>query len=148
MNGTIPQRSGSIHPNIAPYGEHLELEGGDIVLAIGSDAQFISLCKVLGNSELSKNPKYLTNQDRVSNRLELISELQTLANGKKRESLLQKFHESRVPAGGIRSLDEVFAPGSPGMKAVISEQIKSSTRPIRKPRTTAYSITIFGNDML
>jgi crotonobetainyl-CoA:carnitine CoA-transferase CaiB-like acyl-CoA transferase len=148
MNDSIPQRIGSLHPNIAPYGEHLELADGDIVLAIGSDAQFISLCKVLGNPELSKNSRYLTNQDRVVNRKELIYELQKLVNGMQRESLLQKFHESRVPAGGIRTLDEVFAPGTPGSKAVIKEETENSTRTIIKPRTTAYSVTIFGNEIL
>jgi len=147
MNDSIPQRRGSTHPNIAPYGEQLEFEDGNLVLAIGSDAQFISLCEVLGKPELSKDSRYLTNQDRVIHRVQLISDLQKLVTGHQRESLLRKFHESRVPAGAVRTLDDVFAPGSPGSKAVIEEEIEHSKRPLVKPRTTAYSVTIFGNEM-
>jgi len=147
MNDSIPQRMGSIHPNIAPYGEQLEFDDGNLVLAIGSDAQFISLCEVLGKPELSRDSRYLTNQDRVIHRVQLISDLQKLVTGNQRESLLQQFHESRVPAGAVRTLDEVFAPGSPGSKAVIKEEIEHSIRPLVKPRTTAYSVTIFGNEM-
>lgn len=147
MNDSIPQRRGSTHPNIAPYGEQLEFEDGNLVLAIGSDPQFISLCEVLGKPELSKDSRYLTNQDRVIHRVQLISDLQKLVTGNQRESLLRKFHESRVPAGAVRTLDDVFAPGSPGSKAVIVEEIEHSKRPLVKPRTTAYSVTIFGNEM-
>ena len=147
MNDSIPQRRGSIHPNIAPYGEQLEFDDGNLVLAIGSDAQFISLCEVLGKPELSRDSRYLTNQDRVIHRVQLISDLQQLVTGNQRESLLRQFHESRVPAGAVRTLDDVFAPGSPGSKAVIKEEIEHSKRPLVKPRTTAYSVTIFGNEM-
>ena len=80
-------------------------------------------------------------------RIQLISDLQKLVTGNKRESLLRQFHEAHVPAGAVRTLDEVFAPGSPGAKAVIREEIEHSTRPLVKPRTTAYSVTIFGNEM-
>ena len=147
MNDSVPQRRGSIHPNIAPYGEQLEFEDGNLVLAIGSDAQFISLCEVLGKPELGRDSRYLTNHDRVIHRIQLISDLQKLVTGNQRESLLRQFNESRVPAGAVRTLDQVFAPGSPGSKAVIKEEIEGSTRPLVKPRTTAYSVTIFGNEM-
>lgn len=147
MNDSIPQRIGSIHPNIAPYGEQLEFDDGNLVLAIGSDAQFISLCEVLGKPELSRDSRYLTNQDRVIHRIQLISDLQKLVTGNQRESLLRQFHESRVPAGAVRTLDDVFAPGSPGSKAVINEELEHSKRPMVKPRTTAYSVTIFGKEM-
>ena len=147
MNDSVPQPRGSTHPNIAPYGEQLKFEDGNLVLAIGSDAQFMSLCEVLGKPELGRDSRYLTNHDRVIHRIQLISDLQKLVTGNQRESLLRQFHEARVPAGAVRTLDEVFAPGSPGSKALIKEEIEHSKRPLVKPRTTAYSVTIFGNEM-
>ena len=144
MNGSIPSRQGSIHPNIAPYGETLLLEGGEIVLAVGSDSQFKSLCLVLGKSDLSSDPRFITNINRVENRIELLEELQSLAKGNNRDDLLSEFHKSKVPAGAIRALDEVFKENTPGHSLIIEEQIQGSLRVIRKPRTTAYSVTVFG----
>ena len=41
MGDSIPSRKGSIHPNIAPYGEYFECKDGKLmVLAIGTDKQF------------------------------------------------------------------------------------------------------------
>ena len=57
MNGTEQNRTGSKHPNIAPYGDLLKLNGGrHIVLAVGSDAQFSKLCSVLDTPELIGDP--------------------------------------------------------------------------------------------
>ena len=53
---TVPQRMGSTHPNIAPYGDMLTCRDGDVVLAVGSDAQFKSLCNVLGCNGLDERP--------------------------------------------------------------------------------------------
>lgn len=41
MTGQIPRRIGSIHPNIAPYGELFRTEdGAHLIFAIGSDRHF------------------------------------------------------------------------------------------------------------
>ena len=40
---------GTLHPNIAPYGELFRCKEGDrIILAVGTDKQFLGLCGVLG----------------------------------------------------------------------------------------------------
>ena len=45
MNDFVPQRIGSLHPNIAPYGEIVTTKDGkNLVLAAGSQIQFQKLC--------------------------------------------------------------------------------------------------------
>ena len=144
MNENIPKRQGSLHPNIAPYGEQLHVEGGSIVLAVGSDSQFSALCKILGCEELETDDRFYDNQARVRNRSILIKELQNLAKVHSRNSLINSFHSKGVPAGAIKDLKEVFAPGAAGAKAVIQEEIEGSNRIARKPLTTAYSVTVSG----
>jgi crotonobetainyl-CoA:carnitine CoA-transferase CaiB-like acyl-CoA transferase len=109
MNGHIPQRIGSLHPNIAPYGEILNtMDNKQIVLAIGSDKQFRSLCQVLGLSELVTDPRFISNQIRVQNRAALFACLNAKAVQFSCEDLMKKLLEKAVPAGVIRNLQEVF----------------------------------------
>src|ERR1700756_1614855 len=54
----LPQRTGSLHPNIAPYGEIFQTKDGHTVtFAIGSDAQFKKLCSILQVPDLSADKK-------------------------------------------------------------------------------------------
>jgi crotonobetainyl-CoA:carnitine CoA-transferase CaiB-like acyl-CoA transferase len=108
--GKIPQRMGSLHPNIAPYGEILVTkEGGQIVLAVGNDRQFQNLCKVLGLEALAHDPAYSDNGQRVIHRSALYAQLQAQAARFEREDLLQNLHAHAVPAGAVRDLQEVFS---------------------------------------
>ncbi|MBI1286162.1 MAG: CoA transferase [Flavobacteriales bacterium] len=110
MNSHIPQRMGSLHPNIAPYGEILNTQDGkQIVLAIGSNAQFEALCGVLGLEELPADERFETNQHRVENRTELQQQLQQKASSMNCDILMDSFLERNIPAGVIRNLKEVFA---------------------------------------
>jgi crotonobetainyl-CoA:carnitine CoA-transferase CaiB-like acyl-CoA transferase len=147
MNASVPQRQGSLHPNIAPYGEQLHLDGGSIVLAVGSDSQFSSLCQILNCVEFITDERFCNNQARVKNRSILVKELQELAAAHSRNSLLTAFNSKGVPAGAIKDLKEVFSEGTPGARAVIHEKIEGANRILKKPRTTAYSVTIFGNNI-
>ncbi len=109
MAGHVPQRIGSLHPNIAPYGELFKTQdNADITFAIGSDRHFQKLCHVLGLDELSTNPHFNSNQQRVIHRNELAELLQAKITERKAAPLLQKLEELNVPAGKIKNLQEVF----------------------------------------
>ncbi|MFM1875423.1 MAG: hypothetical protein RL266_1160 [Bacteroidota bacterium] len=113
MNGHIPQRIGSLHPNIAPYGEILNSKDGkQIVLAVGSNAQFRGLCEALGLEQLSDDQRFVSNQDRLRNRTELQTLLQQKAKHEDCDTLMESFLKRGIPAGVIRDLKEVFENGS------------------------------------
>lgn len=110
MMGKIPQRIGSLHPNIAPYGELFTTKEHDLVtFAIGSDRHFTKLCEVLNLMELLNDSRYLSNQDRVVHRHALREVLQERIQKQSTQSLLEALAEKKVPAAKIQSLDEVFS---------------------------------------
>ncbi|NJM26440.1 MAG: CoA transferase, partial [Bacteroidia bacterium] len=68
----IPAKTGSTHPNIAPYGDtFLTADNKEIILAVGTDRQFRQLCVVLEMPEVADNQEFATNQNRVANRRHL-----------------------------------------------------------------------------
>ncbi|NEM97148.1 CaiB/BaiF CoA transferase family protein [Pontibacter burrus] len=107
--GHNPQRMGSEHPSIAPYGSvYTTKDNKELVLAIGDDRQFARLCQVLCSPETAEDSKFMTNYSRVQNRTELNSILQGLIVRFNREELLQKLHAQHVPAGAVQQVAEVF----------------------------------------
>ena len=109
MVNKLPQRQGSAHPNIAPYGESFETSDGKLILlAVGSDRQFADLCTVLGLDVLANDDRYATNPRRVENRLhlnQLISKkISQIAGG----TLLMKLNSLKIPAGIIQNIKEAL----------------------------------------
>ncbi|MBV7339270.1 CoA transferase [Chloroflexi bacterium TSY] len=106
----VPTRRGSDHPNVAPYGSVYQTADDHVImLAVGTDQQFVQLCKVLGCDSLATDERFVTNVQRVTNN-ELLKEL--LAPRIKtfnRDELLEKLNEMSVPAGAVRPMDDVFA---------------------------------------
>jgi crotonobetainyl-CoA:carnitine CoA-transferase CaiB-like acyl-CoA transferase len=117
MTGTVPGRLGSLHPNIAPYGEQFPCQDGEIlVLAVGSDAQFQALCKVLEQESLAAEPAFAQNPDRVRNRGKLYNLLQPLFALQPASHWSARLEQAGVPAGQIRNLAQVFE--QPAAKAM------------------------------
>lgn len=109
MNDFVPKRIGSIHPNIAPYGELFETKDGDLItFAIGSDGHFSKLCSFLNLKDLIQNEKFKTNQNRVENRLELEKLIQEKVSLIPTSIILSNLLEQNVPVGKIKALNEVF----------------------------------------
>jgi crotonobetainyl-CoA:carnitine CoA-transferase CaiB-like acyl-CoA transferase len=109
MQHAIPQRIGSLHPNIAPYGEiFLTLDQCQITFAIGSDSHFIKLCSYLGLEDLPGKMAFNINQNRVINREKLAELLQNKIKNLNAEEILNWMHAHFVPCGKIRNLQEVF----------------------------------------
>lgn len=105
----IPARMGSLHPNIAPYGETFSTKDKKMfVLAIGNDKQFNALCMLLKNPGLSSDPRYSTNSQRVKNRLKLFQTLAPLFKRYPSKALNLQFEDRGIPAGFIRDMAAVF----------------------------------------
>jgi len=106
----LPQKQGSSHPNIAPYGDVFKTEDGqEVILAIGSDRQFSDLCAILDIAGLALEERFRTNRMRVENRLELNSVLQSRMGQYAAGALMSRLHDAKIPAGVIQSMDKVFA---------------------------------------
>ena len=108
MAGHIPQRLGSTHPNIAPYGDLFTTrDGKQIVTAIGTDRQFAKLCGVLGLG-IHKDEKFATNEARVKNRSELQASISREVIKYDQKEIIAKCKEEKIPAGAIKNMKEVF----------------------------------------
>ncbi|MFA5608249.1 MAG: CoA transferase [Leucobacter sp.] len=70
LSGSVPTRMGNDHPSIYPYAPFPTADG-DLVLAIGNDAQFRNLCDAIGLAELADDPRFARNADRSAHRDEL-----------------------------------------------------------------------------
>ena len=106
--GVSPQRLGSAHPNIAPYGTPYVTATGEVVLAVGTDRQFAALAAALDLDELATDPRFATNAARVRHRDALDAALAPALATRDRNVLLSDLAVRGVPAGAVRDLPTVF----------------------------------------
>ncbi|HNP19966.1 MAG TPA: CaiB/BaiF CoA-transferase family protein [Fulvivirga sp.] len=101
-----PQKQGSSHPNIAPYGEVYETKDNKlIILAVGNNQQFQTLCKILN---IPFSAEYESNSKRVENRAKLMRILQHAIKPFGSSELMQLFNIHKVPAGIVNSVSEAI----------------------------------------
>lgn len=139
MGNKIPERIGSIHPNIAPYGEFFTTKDNTILtFAIGSDKQFEKLCAVLNLNDLVHHPQFNTNQMRVVNRVSLASYLQDAVGLRVSTELIAKLDLVFVPVGRIKNLQEVFE--DKAAKKLILEENRDGNSS-KRPKTVVFHLS-------
>src|SRR5688572_17312149 len=87
VSGKVPQRSGNAHPNIQPQDVYACADG-DVILVVGNDRQFASLCQVFGRPEWITDERFATNPQRVRHIGELSPLLRDLFAEWERERLI------------------------------------------------------------
>ena len=138
MTGHVAQRIGSLHPNIAPYGELFKTkDGATLTFAIGSDNHFEKFVTELGFPELARDARFIHNQQRLENREILFSLLETLIYPLDSEQLLANLHLKHVPCAKVKALDEVFQ-AEEAKALVLSEEIEGKAT--KRVRTTAFKL--------
>ena len=139
MTGHLPARMGSMHPNIAPYGELFRTaDGKEITLAIGSDRHFKKLCAELGLDDLAGNPDYSSNQARIKNRTKLAAILSEKISNHQSAELLGKLHAQWIPAAEIKDLQTVFR--DPSASRLILEEDVNGVR-TRRVKSVVFKIS-------
>ncbi len=130
MANHAAQPIGTLHPNIAPYGEVFACaDGGRIVLAIGSNEQFKALCLLLDLSHLVHDQHFSTNAKRVTNRNVLAQMLAPAIALSPRDELLDRFTQAGVPGGAVNSIDQAL--GSAVAQKLVLEEMIDGVRTLR-----------------
>jgi crotonobetainyl-CoA:carnitine CoA-transferase CaiB-like acyl-CoA transferase len=107
LAGVVPGRMGNAHPSISPY-ELYPTGDGDLVLAVGNDRQFAALCEVLGTPELSADPSFASNAERVAHRDALKTALVVALGARPAAEWAAALTAARVPAGVVNDVAGAF----------------------------------------
>ncbi|MFE1907946.1 CaiB/BaiF CoA transferase family protein [Streptomyces gardneri] len=105
--GVVPRAMGNSHPSIAPY-EVFEARDRPLVLAVGTDRQFRTLCERLGRRELADDPRFATNTARVAHREELVEELSGPLGTRTADGWFDELSAAGVPCGPINDVAAAF----------------------------------------
>jgi len=106
---TLPKQQGSVHPNIAPYGEIFKTKDKQLItFAIGTDKQFFSLLQFLNLEKSIKINICKTNQLRVKNRKIIEVKLQEAISKINFQSIYSECLSRSIPIGKIRSIKEAL----------------------------------------
>ncbi len=135
----IPERMGSEHPNIAPYGDIFETaDKKEIVLACGTEKQWGMLCRVLDVIALQTDSRFETNQSRVKYRRELNDTLRGQISVYTLEELYELFRVHQIPMGAIRNMPQVFE--NKMAQDMILEEKNSKNHVTKRISTIAFKI--------
>ncbi len=113
-SGVAPTRAGNAHQNVVPY-QVFAASDGHLIVAIGNDSQYRAYCAILGREDLAAHPDYVTNSQRLKNRVALIKELEAVMTTRTRDDWISSLQKAGVPSGPINNIEQVF--DSPQVKA-------------------------------
>jgi len=120
VGGVVPQRMGSEHPNIVPYGAIYRLgDGRELVIAVGTERQWRDLCSALQRDDLAEDSRFAANQARVAHRSELHDQLMGTFQRLNSAAVEEQLGNARVPFGFVNNMQQVFR--QPGSERVLLE---------------------------
>lgn len=103
ISGKDAVRLGNGHPNIVPY-QLFATKDGAVIITVGNDHQFTSLCAQFNLENIANDPRFQTNELRVLHRKELIPLLADVFKELTMDEVLAATTAAHVPAGPVRSV--------------------------------------------
>lgn len=106
VGGEVPCRMGNIYKSWAPYGTYQAMDGY-YNLGVGTDDHFRLFAEAIGRADMADDPKFATHADRVANRQEMDSIINSWASDKTVAQICDIMVEKGVPAAPVNSIVEV-----------------------------------------
>ncbi len=129
VSGRIPQRHGNGHPNIVPY-QSFSCDDGEILLAVGNDAQFKKACQVLGLNELAADERFSINSSRVKHRSQLVPILAKVFLSEGCQHWLQLLKQAGVPCGPVNNIEQAMTDPQVKHRHMIFEMVGENKQKI------------------
>lgn len=107
-SGSVPEPLGTAYSSIVPY-RAFSTQDGDMAIAVGSEKLWRAFGPAIGHPELVDHPAYVTNRNRVENRVQLEAFLARVFCADTMEHWQAKLRAAGVPVSPVRRLDEVVS---------------------------------------
>lgn len=104
--GQVPRAQGNHHPSIAPYGL-FNCKEGKVQISVGSQKLWLAFAEAFSID--ADRSEFASNAERVDNHALLVAEIERAFAAYGPAALLQKLDGAGIPAGKVRTLDEVYA---------------------------------------
>jgi crotonobetainyl-CoA:carnitine CoA-transferase CaiB-like acyl-CoA transferase len=142
VSGVAPIRMGNAHPNLVPY-QPFPCSDGSVVIAVGNDGQFRTLCDVLKAGATATDARYATNAGRIENRTGLVAAISAMTSAWTMAGLIEVLEAAGVPCGPINTVEQVFAEAQAVHRGLEVEQsrddldgpVRTVANPIRMSAT-------------
>lgn len=125
--GIEAERWGCQHPSIAPY-DAFKTKDLYFVCGATNDAQFASLCKLLGLESLVKDELFATNPKRVENREALAQILNKIFVTRTTSEWIQQFQGTGLPFAPINNMERTFSHPQAVARDMIAEVLIDATQ--------------------
>ncbi|MFI6169890.1 CaiB/BaiF CoA transferase family protein [Nocardia sp. NPDC051052] len=137
----VPSALGNRHPSIAPY-EVFATADRPLAVAVGSDGQFVTLCRAIGAEHLADDPRFTDNTTRVAHVEALAAELGGILTTRSAADWAALLTPLGVPCGPVNDMAGAFAladslglrpriPSETGLPPLVANPITLSRNPVR-----------------
>nr|WP_322766612.1 CoA transferase [Frankia sp. Cr1] len=118
--GTTPPRIGNAHYSIAPF-DTFACADRSIVICAANDGLFVRLCQALDRADLGADPRFATNDARLSGRDSFKCEVEGTLRTRPAAQWLAILHEAGVPCGLINDVAEAVSSDQAGFRHMVVE---------------------------
>jgi crotonobetainyl-CoA:carnitine CoA-transferase CaiB-like acyl-CoA transferase len=150
LNGEDAFRWGNAHPNLVPY-QLFDAADRPIVIAVGSDTQWVACVRALGLVSLATDSALSTNAGRLAHRTRVVSEIAARVRQLSASECARLLDAAGVPNGLVKSVLETLreepaspltgvAPSVPGSVRFPPPRLNEHGALIREHRWNAFSL--------
>jgi benzylsuccinate CoA-transferase BbsF subunit len=109
VNGKELERRGNSHPYAAPHNVY-RCKGDDrwCAITVPTEEEWRAFCRVLGEPEWTKDPKFATFLSRKENEAELDKFVEEWTINHTAEEVMKLMQEAGVPAGVAQTAEEIY----------------------------------------
>jgi crotonobetainyl-CoA:carnitine CoA-transferase CaiB-like acyl-CoA transferase len=109
MNDVVmPGRAGNRDGATAPADLFRSSDGQDIYIDAGTDGLFRSLCQMMGDSSLANDPKFSTNDKRLTNLTELHLRIEKWASSTPLAVLVEDLRREGIPYSAVNTVKQAI----------------------------------------
>jgi CoA:oxalate CoA-transferase len=119
--GQAPGRQGSGHDSIPVYRVFTGSDGNDFVICAMTEANWLSLCGVLGEPSLAADPRFATSRGRYDNRLALWAALEQAFAARPAAAWVARLGAESIPVAVVNGLDQVVADPQIAHRGMVTE---------------------------